>query len=474
MELYFGGGERAEWSSFLADQRVTTMTFSWYGLKKRRNNLRDYRISANVPEGSKIFLDSGCFAINKDDTIDQDAAYELCQEYLDFVDRNINDIAFASEFDATVLGDMIYDIRTNYWDNLDPQKWMPVWHSDTGIQELRRLSGQYERVGILQTAGDSSEILPHLRALSSGTSFHGISMTKIDAMKTLPLSSVSSTSWLSPTQFGDTFVWDGNELHRYPRDYKHRRETHRHYLGQQGFDTAKIEADDRSELLKLSVWSWQRFVDSIPPLRGVTSSVLDPFNQIQETAPNGVAISTPEVGNAVAVRGEKIPLPMLASTTETTYDPDGTEVQTRILRSPGVNLLQCNTCHISQLCPKYQADEECAYEIPVEIRTSTQLDALQDTLVEMQTQRVLRATMFEQVQGGAIDKGTSEEYDRLQRMITKKVENKTDKLNISIQAQSNSGGPGMISRIFGSSVEERVNAIPAIESGSIMEAEIVE
>jgi hypothetical protein len=475
MDLYFGGCEQAGWMAFLADQGVTTMSLSWYGLRRRRKNLQGYRIAEIFPDNVRVYLDSGCFSVNKDGQVTREEAYELYQEYMTFVDHNINDIVFASEFDAQILGqDLINDIRHQYWENLPSDKWMPVWHEDTGVRELRRLAGQYERVGLLQNASDSSDITGLLRTLSSGTSFHGVSMTKMEAMRTLPVTSVGSTSWLSPTQYGDTFIWDGRELHRYPRDYKHRRESHRAWLRENGFDTHKIEGDDNNELLRLSVWSWQKFAESISPAR-VTTSVLDPFGQIPETDPTGVVISTAPMGNnAIAVREDKVPFPLLQTVEETHYNPDGTETQRRMLRSPGVSLLQCDTCHINDVCTKMRPGAECAYEIPVEIRTTTQLAALQDTLIELQTQRVFRSSFFEQIQGGAIDKNTSAEYDRLNRMISSKVEASKDSLSIKIEATGNARA-GMISNIFGREAAERVTALPApLDTGSILDAELVE
>lgn len=475
MIIYYGGCEQPGWRAFLADQGVDTMALSWYGLRRRRKNLTDFRIRDEFPEGARVYLDSGAFSVNKNAEITRDEAYALYQEYMDFVDANINDIEFASEFDAQVLGqDLIVDIRRNYWEHKDPEKWMPVWHSESGRPVLRSLAAEYERVGLLQTDGTSDEILPTIRTLSSGTRFHGVSMTKMEAMRSMPLASVSSTSWLSPTQYGDTFIWDGHELHRYPRDYKHRRESHRHWLQENGFDTAKIEGDDNNELLRLSVWSWQKFAESVTP-RGVTVNVFDPFNQIAETDPTGVAIDVAPMGNrAIAVREDRVVLPLLSTATETIYNPDGTEVERPVMRSPGVNLLQCDTCHINDVCPKMRPGAECAYEIPVEIRTTTQLAALQDTLIELQTQRVLRSSMFEQVQGGAIDKNTSQEYDRLTRMINHKIESTKDSISIKIEATGN-GRAGVISNIFGREAAERATALPVpMLTEGILDAEIVE
>jgi hypothetical protein len=480
MEIYYGGCEQPGWRAFLADQGVRTMSLSWYGLRRRRKNLSGFSIRNEFPEGSRVYLDSGAYSVNKDGQITREEAYALCQEYLDFVDANIDGIEFASEFDAQVLGeDLIKDIRLRYWSNLDPQKWMPVWHAEEGVTELRSMAGSYERIGLLQNAGTSSDITGILRTLSSGTSFHGVSMTKMEVMKTLPLTSVGSTSWLSPTQYGDTFIWDGRELHRYPRDYKHRRESHRRWLQENGFDTAKIEGDDNNELLRLSVWSWQEFAKSIQPRgtrAGVTNTVLDPFSQIAETDVTGVAISTVDMrNNAIALREERVPLPLLTTVTQTEYNPDGTETARRMMRSPGVNLLQCDTCHINDVCPMMRPGNECAYEIPVEIRTTTQLAALQDTLIELQTQRVLRSTMFEQVQGGSIDKNTSQEYDRLNRMISAKVESTKDSVSIKIEATGAAARAGFVSNMFGRDAGERATALPQpMLTEGYIEAEIIE
>lgn len=475
MDLYFAGCEQPGWRALLYREGVRHVSLSWFGLKRRRNP-RGFLISENFEEDTKVFLDSGAYSVNKDAQVTQDEAYELAQDYMDFVDANIDSIEFASEFDALALGEgLLRDIRRQYWSQLPPDKWMPVWHSEWGAGLLDTMAQQYRRVGILQSDGKNQDIKNKLRSLSSKTKFHGVSMTKMDLMRELPLDSVGSTSWLSTTQFGDTFIWDGHELHRYPRDYKSRRETHRSWLRQNGFDTDKIEADDNSELLRLSIWSWRHFVDSIQP-RGVTSNVLNPFGENQEPVPTAVDALDPRPGNSLElVRREKVLLPVLQVETQTTVEPDGNEVSRPLLRSPRGNLLQCDTCYIASRCPKMMPGAECAYEIPVEIRTSDQLEALQNTLIEMQAQRVFRMTMIEQVEGGHADSNTSAEYDRMQRMIKAKTDAAKSGFSINIANVTSSGQPGMISRIFGSDTNERVNALPVpLNSEDIIDATIVD
>lgn len=474
MKIYYGGAEQRTWTTFLHENGVQHVALSWYGLKRRRDP-RGYRIADEFPEGMKVYLDPGTYSINKKEDITQDEAYEMAQDYMDFVDQNIDAIEFAGEFDALVLGrPLLVDLRHQYWENLPGEKWMAVWHSEFGVSSLRELAGRYERVGILQSDGASQDVSGLLRSLASGTRFHGIAMTKMELMRELPLDSVGSTSWLSPTQFGDTFIWDGHEMHRYPKKYKHRRQEHRAYLQQQGFDTELIEGDNNHELLRLSLWSWEQFAGSIRP-RAVTPEPEQRYWETPEMPSREVDPLPPVTRNAELVpRTERVPLPILQVELQTVTEPDGTEVSRPLLRAPAENFLQCDTCYIRERCPKMQPHSSCAYEIPVEIRTGPQLNALQDTLIEIQTQRVLRMNMIEQVEGGHADQNTSEEMDRLQRMIAKKHELGKDRISINIEASSGSGGPGMISRIFGSNTADAVTALPAaLDPAEVLDAEIV-
>lgn len=477
MRIYYGGAEQRTWTTFLNENGVQTVSLSWYGLKRRRDP-RNYRIVDEFPTGMKVYLDPGTYSINKREDITQDEAYDMAQDYMDFVDQNIDAIEFAGEFDSLVLGrPLLVDLRHQYWENLPGEKWMAVWHSEFGVSNLRELAGRYERVGIIQSDGASQDVSSLLRTLASGTRFHGIAMTKMDLMRDLPLDSVGSTSWLSPTQFGDTFIWDGQELHRYPKKYKHRREEHRAYLRRQGFDTSLIEADNNHELLRLSLWSWEQFSASILSRNRspVTPEPERYYREMPENITDGVDNQVAVPGNRELIpRSERVLLPILRTESQTIVEPDGTEVTRQLLRAPSENFLQCDTCYIRERCPMMQPRSSCAYEIPVEIRTSTQLAALQDTLIEIQTQRVLRQNMIEQVEGGFADQKTSEEMDRLQRMIAKKHELGKDRISINIEASGGPGGPGMISRIFGTPAAEAVTALPAaFDPGAVLDAEII-
>lgn len=132
-------------------------------------------------------------------------------------------------------------------------------------------------------------------------------------------------------------------------------------------------------------------------------------------------------------------------------------------------------------CPAMKPGNDCAYDIPVQIRTTAQLVALQDALLEMQTQRVLLMRMIEQTEGGYADPNLSIEMARLQKMIKDKMEGGKDRLKLTLEASSGGGQPGMISRIFGNEAGEKLTAIEApqpvetiVNQANVFDAEVVE
>lgn len=478
MQLFFGGTEQRGWRTLLQREGVEHVSLSYIGLRRRRKDPMTFSIAQEYP-GQRVYLDSGAYTLNKaDSTVTLEEAEEIHADYLDFVMANLPAIEFASEFDASILGvNHIAGTRMEFWHGPELEgKWMPVWHSEYGTRELEDMAGTYDRVGVLQ--GDTSaDLTPLLRKLSGRTRLHGVAMTQMDAMAEIPWASVGSTSWLSPTQYGDTFVWTGRELKRYPKKYKERsRKQHRTWLQDQGFDVEKIEADDNAELLRLSVWSWQNFAASLDQGRAVTISALDPFRQNPEQDPEEVDTPVPQVRNAELIpRPERKLLPVLGMNFQTRTDADGNEIREPHLTTPGSGLLQCSNCFVREKCPEARPGEECAYDIPAQVRTGSQLSALQDWLIETQTQRVAYMRLVEQLEGGYSDANLTTEMLHLQRMIRAKQESQKDGFSIKIEASGNPARAGMIANIFGSDVTGRMGALPAAaDSSDIIEATIVE
>jgi len=490
MDLFFGGAEQPAWVTLLHDNGVRYMSLSFLSLRRRVKRLDRWRLSDKFPEDVVVYLDSGAFTLNKSGSQTTAAeAEELESEYRRFVEANIHRLEFASEFDANVLGhEAIFANREEFWNRLPDRKWMPVWHADYGTSNLIALGDEYGRLGILQDDA-GGDLTVALNRMAGRVRLHGVGMTQMDMMRAVRWDSVGSTRWLAPTQWGETFVWTNhNELKDYPKKNQEQgRKRHRTWLAEQGFDTEAIEAGDSKELLRLSIWSWQKFAGH---LNEVTTWDDPPAAGNPEPDRDGATISPPARGNEelppapaeVVPRAGRTLLPVVgfdyATVSELGENGQPAERQEARFVTPSVTLLRCNTCFMKDKCPAMQPGNDCAYDIPVQLRTPAQLDALQSSLIEMQTQRVLFMRMIEQTEGGYADPNLSTEIERLRRMLNDRAEGKNT-FKLTVEASGSAPSAGMISRIFGNDAGERLAAIEApADTQSVIadawEAEVIE
>ena len=141
--------------------------------------------------------------------------------------------------------------------------------------------------------------------------------------------------------------------------------------------------------------------------------------------------------------------------------------------------MRCSNCYIRDLCPEFREGASCAYKIPVQVTSKRQMRSLQDTLIAMQTQRVMVMRMIEQVKGGYADANTSAELDRLQRMIKHKWEAEKSGFRLTIEADG-TAKDGILTNLLGTDVgdqmttlEEPVDAKEAMQDMNIFDADVV-
>lgn len=484
MRIMFGGSEVHSWRKLLADQKVPTVSLSYMGLRRKTLFARPWLLSDHYPSFQEIFLDSGTYSLNKEgaDVLKEHEVADIAQAYMAFASQNIERISFVSEFDALVMGeDWIKAMREDFWNDFD-DKFLPIWHSEYGLDELDKLARTYRRVGILQGDVDT-DLSSKLNSLVNqyGTLLHGVAMTRKDMMKSARWDSVSSMSWLSPSRYGDTILWTGNELKRYPKAYKERcRKQHRNYFTDNGFDAQKLTDDDPVEVLRLSLWSWQKFTEDINKHR-VTGMASD---QTGSKAENGSARVD---GQQSPVQNSKL-LPAVIEKRETqlipiagvTYDKgDNNEILPMMeVRSESMRI--CNTCFLREKCPGYKPNANCLYNIPLEIKTAAQVQALQNSLITMQTQRILFMKMAEDIEGGYADPNLSSEMDRLQRMLKSKAEAEKEGFSLKIEASASANTSGIMTRLLGEDAAARISGIEApvkaddlIKDSEVWEAEVI-
>lgn len=485
MKYYFGGSEIQSWRNLLVEQNVPTVSLSYVGLKRRMKKTADnWDIASNYPEAQSVFLDSGAYTLNKEGAdYSFQNAIDLSTSYLEYVSNNIDRIDLVSEFDARILGtDHIASVRESFYNSLPPEKFMPIWHVEDGQSELDRLCSEYEVVGVTSSEIHDTSLISAFNTMVNryGVRLHGVAITGKKMMKQVAWDSVSSMSWLTPSVYGDTIVWTGKDLIRYPKDYKDQaRKKHRTLFIDNGFDHNKIEADDSRELLKLSVWSWQQFVNSIGSR--VTNRPLE------QNALNAVIGTGAVDGQGLENRNEKL-LPAIPETRDTQVLPvmgvfrkteeteDGEQEETPFIYKRSESMRVCNTCFLREKCPGFKPNANCLYNIPIEVKTKEQLKAVQDALVEMQTQRVLFMQMAEDLEGGYADPNLSSEMDRLQRMIKAKTDSEKDTFSMTINATQSNSAQSFFEKTFGQGASTKLRVLdnPVLADEVIKESEIYE
>jgi hypothetical protein len=145
-------------------------------------------------------------------------------------------------------------------------------------------------------------------------------------------------------------------------------------------------------------------------------------------------------------------LPVFGFKTKTIVETgdDGKDVlrDVPVVHTQQSSLRQCNTCFVASNCPAFKPDNQCAFNLPVEVKTKDQLKALLTAIIEMQGQRVAFMRFAEEMNGGYADPNLSQEIDRLLKLVGNVNEMDSNKEFIQITASRQSSG-GVLSAIFG-------------------------
>lgn len=413
--------------------------------------------------------------------------------YQEWVVDNAERLAGFIEFDPPQLGHSWVKEQRSFWADAGDQFW-PVWAPDSGFPDLVELSQEFSNIAITHKALESETSLSaRTRALTSthGTVWHGLAIASPENLRQVQFSTASTGSWQSPMRRGETIVWDGTRLVRYPKAMKDQaRKRYRALITSAGLDYDAVVADDPKEVTRLAIWSYQQLENSM------NKKTHNPANNLhiidggkpEASAPTDVDNSemlmtglggmlfgdVDNSGTEVRKLENRIPEPRMASerqylpvmTVESTQvvevAADGTETvrQAPILGSTSTSLRQCNTCFVAANCPAFKDNSECAFGLPIEIKTKDQLKALLNTVVEMQGSRVAFARFSEELNGGYPDPNVSQEIDRLFKLVEqlKKMEDNREFVRMTFERQ---GGAGVLSSIFG----DRAQALKEIDGG---------
>jgi hypothetical protein len=393
------------------------------------------------------------------------------------------------------------------------EKYVPVWNDGEDLERLAYLCEKVGRVAISDKALNKTTI-PRIKQLQQrwGSTLIGLT-SKTDMIEAVDWDIVIVSSWTSVVRYGETQIWDGHGLRRYPAQQKESaRRSNRAAIARMGVDYDEVMEDNIDEVSKLAIRSWlewemsnygtspetaydpQQAPDSYLDDEQEVPSEAQGSNYLDNTARSSnsqnssaaIAITTPEPRNSDEVRL----LPVIGieqvvtkGDTHPENPDDGIEVDpkrsTNVVYKGG-KLRNCDNCYLAPRCPAMRGGAECAYEIPVELKTKDQLMALIRAMLEMQSSRVMFAAFAEELEGQGMDPQLSKEMDRLINMIGrfKDISDTRDVLRVEMEAR---GSAGVLSRIFGKGAGEKarelsqpISSNSAAEIMSSMTSDIVD
>ena len=284
-------------------------------------------------------------------------------------------------------------------------------------------------------------------------------------------------------------MWDGTKLMRYPKKMKDQaRPRYKRIIEDAGLDFNKILNDDPNEVTKLAIWSYIQLENTLNNnpsdyeysdedfdalLSDNSGDIDDPGSA--ETGGSIPDNSLVEVRKEITVRDstEVRTLPVFGVENRTILDRDenGRDVikNVPILNSNTQSLRQCNTCFVASNCPAFKADNSCAFNLPVEVKTKDQLRALLNAIIEMQAQRVAFARFAEEMNGGYPDPNTGQEIDRLFKVVEqlKKLESNNEFVRMTVERQTNGG---ILSSLFG----DKAASLKDLPNGGLKESDVTE
>lgn len=454
MKLWLGGGEKSAHRSMLlrAGVRRVAVNLTHLPIPKKKEF-----VLASVFPNTEVLL----YTSENDEQVDK---YD---EFLRNHEEGISIVIGRPDYNGDWLG----------------SKYVPIWNDDQDVERLAFLCQKHSRVAVSDKA-ITPKTMSRIKQLSSRWSTDLIGITsKTDFIEQIEWSDVVVNSWTSSVRYGETQVFDGHGMRRYPAQSKETaRRAHRSDIARLGVDVEAILADDAHSLGELAIKSWLAWEEN---KLAYDPSDVDDENEFR--SPTGTPIATnlekrhtPQTGDSgrssIAIarvskrhESERELLPVMGiesvmSLGTQSHTDEGEELEispetVSIIRSTSESVRQCNSCYLASKCPGFKEDADCVYKMPIEIRTKDQLQAALRCILEMQVGRIMFGMFAEELEGQGIDVQLSKEMERFFKMVEqfKGISDTREFVRMEIETRSSSG---VLSRLFGAKVGESARELP--------------
>jgi hypothetical protein len=471
MKLIYLGAEVPSNRTLLETTSATQVGVSFWRLRERglpKN--KEYLLENYFQLDYSIYVYPG---IPKGTLLDPADLAAFAAEYEDFIANNIDRLTTFNEI-SEVDPVFVEHQRKTAWSQVPPGKFQPVWDPKSGLKGLNLMVDTYLDIAIPGYAIEEETqlaVVTRTHARASGTRFHAIGCAKPDNLRQVSVETASTMSWLSPMMHGETIVWDGTKLVRYPKRMKDQaRPRYRHVYTKAGIDVDKILEDDPKEVCRLAVWSYVQFERKVNGMANDEGFLYDNSGEM-EVVPNAET-AVPDIDNKGSQVRKLMPrdpaeignLPVFGYELNTVVEDDGTIKDVQTVQSQASSLRACDTCFVASNCPAFKPQSVCAFKLPIEVKTKDQLKSLINAIIEMQGQRVAFMRFAEEMNGGYADPNVSQEIDRLFKLIktTKELDDSREFIRMTVERQ---GSAGVLSSIFG----DRANVLKELPNDGLNE-----
>jgi hypothetical protein len=449
MKIYFANSEKSSFRSLLIASGVTRFAVNLTHLAIPKKKQLDLPTMFN---GGELIL----YTSENDEDVNRYDAF-VREHY-----ETLTHVIGRPDYDGSWMG----------------ERYIPLWNDPEDMERLSWLCQKYGKAAISDKAVNGKTISKIRNAMTRWDAKLIAVSSKPDILETLAWDSAVVGSWTSAVRYGETQVWDGHGLRRYPAQQKESsRKKHRADIMRLGIDMDAIVQDDNNEVARLAIKSWKAWESQ-------TFGVYDPVKDDDEQE-LGLSENDPYInnftknqslqnvargGDNIDIRGvekrhedEKVILPIMgveqyASPLAETLAEQGEDGEISIetvstIRYNSNLLRQCNNCYLSSRCPAFRENAECGFKLPIEIKTKDQLQSALRAMLEMQVSRVLFARFAEELEGQGLDPALSDEIDRLFSFVEKfkDISDTRDMVRLEVEAR---GSSGVLSRLFGANVGE--------------------
>lgn len=342
---------------------------------------------------------------------------------------------------------------------------VPIWTGEPEHLEFLKDS-DYQQFCVPDSLAQDTKLIAKARSFAHRWKMKTVLLSSnATAIEAGRWDAVVISSWLSVQRYGEFQVWDGRKVLRLDTVHKDAALLqNRGHIEALDTDFEAIKRWDKRAASVLAVRSWLQ-LETRQGGAIATISGRDLHPSEQGGVESGVDRTTDERPKAeLLVRDtELLPGVQLVEFTEELQDGDGSKnliTHNKLVLDTSSNMRRCNNCKLSSVCPKYEPNHNCAFTIPVEIRSKDQLASTLNSVIEMQLQRVMFAYMSEQMEGVGLDPLVSLEFERLLKMVEriKNISDNRDVLRFEMTAKAEAG---TMQQLFGSAAAEATKALPS-------------